>query len=139
MKRKSHLTRIFTLITVILIVGAATAIFAAGEQVSSIRPHLQVPTGPVSPNLLFAKTPPDLAAATDPNLGTFEKIDACVQTLMRAYEIPGASIAIIDNGSYVYEKGYGVKHRDQGGAVTPGTVFRFGSTLKMMTAAALMQ
>jgi CubicO group peptidase (beta-lactamase class C family) len=138
MKTTSHLTRIFTLITVILVVGAVTAIFAGGAQVS-FRPHLQVPTGPVSPNLLVAKAPPDLAAVTNSNLGTFEKIDTCVQTLMRAYEIPGASIAIIDNGSYVYEKGYGVKHRDEGGAVTPDTVFRFGSTLKMMTAAALMQ
>ena len=39
----------------------------------------------------------------------------------------------------MYEKGYGVKHREQGGDVTPATVFRFGSTLKMMTAAALLQ
>ena len=139
MKHKSLRAGIFAVISVVLIVGAVTAILAGGEQVSSTRTHIQVPSGPVFRELLSAKSPPDLAAVTDSTLGTFEKIDACVQTLMRAYDTPGASIAIIDNGSVVYEKGYGVKHRDLGGDVTPDTVFRFGSTLKMMTATALLQ
>lgn len=140
---KHHLlhSRVFTAIAIMLIVGAVTAIPADGEQATSIRARVQVPSGPVPRELLFAKAPPAVCCGDEPEgtPGTFRRIDKCVEVFMAAYDVPGASIAIIDNGSLVYEKGYGVKHRVQGGAVTPGTVFRFGSTLKMMTAAAVMQ
>jgi D-alanyl-D-alanine carboxypeptidase len=141
MKHNSLRLRIFTVSIIMLIAGAITAILAGGQQVVSIQAPFHVPSGPVSRDLLFAKTAP-APFFSDPlegTRGTFQRIDACVQTVMRVANIPGASIAIIDNGSLVYQKGYGVKHREQGGDVTPGTVFRFGSTLKMMTAAAVLQ
>lgn len=138
MKHNSRKTRIFTVITIVLIVGNVTAMLAGGQQVSSIRAPVRLPSGPVARELALARNQPAPYELEETG-GTFERIDACVQASMRAYDIPGASIAVIDNGSLVYEKGYGVKHREQGGDVTPGTVFRFGSTLKMMTAAAVMQ
>jgi CubicO group peptidase (beta-lactamase class C family) len=140
MKRSSLRTAILTAIGILPIVSAVTGILAGGPGVPSTRARLPVPSGPVPRELSFAEAAPavygDEAGATrDP----FRRIDTCVASLMRAYNVPGASIAVIDNGTFVYEKGYGVKHREQGGDVTPGTVFRFGSTLKMMTAAAVMQ
>ncbi len=66
-------------------------------------------------------------------------VDACVQHEMEQLDVPGAAIAIAVDGELVYERGYGVKHREEGGAVDGNTLFRIGSTTKMMTAAAVMQ
>lgn len=66
-------------------------------------------------------------------------VDACIQSGMAQYGVPGAAVAILDGGALVFEQGYGVKHQEQGGAVDPDTLFRFGSILKMMTSAAVMQ
>jgi CubicO group peptidase (beta-lactamase class C family) len=68
----------------------------------------------------------------------FEQIDACMTTKMEQAHIPGAALALVVDGKLVYERGYGVKHREQGGAVDANTRFRFGSIQKMMTAAAVM-
>ncbi|MFQ5857181.1 MAG: serine hydrolase domain-containing protein, partial [Anaerolineae bacterium] len=69
----------------------------------------------------------------------FATIDACVRQEMAQLDVPGAAIAIALDGEMVYERGYGVKHREEGGAVDSNTLFRIGSTTKMMTAAAVMQ
>lgn len=69
----------------------------------------------------------------------FAAVDLCVAEEMSRTNTPGASIAIALDGVITYTKGYGVRHAEEGGAVDPGTMFRFGSTLKMMTAAAVMQ
>ena len=42
------------------------------------------------------------------------------------------------NGAIAYTKGYGVRHRENGGVIDDRTMFRIGSSTKMMTAAALM-
>jgi CubicO group peptidase (beta-lactamase class C family) len=66
-------------------------------------------------------------------------VDACVQEAMTAYDIPGLAVAVVVDGEIVYERGYGVKHRVQGGAVDEHTLFRFGSVGKMITGAAVMR
>jgi CubicO group peptidase (beta-lactamase class C family) len=68
----------------------------------------------------------------------FPLIDACVNQEMRAVGAPGASIAIAVSGTITYTKGYGVRHRENGGAVDERTRFRIGSSTKMMTAATLL-
>jgi CubicO group peptidase (beta-lactamase class C family) len=137
--KQSSLTRIFGFVTIVLVAGAISVILAGGQQVSSTLVRIPVPSGPIPRGLLFGGN----AASSGLDVGgtgdTFQRIDRCVESSMRLHNIPGASIAVIDNGSSLYEKGYGVKHREQGGNVTPGTVFRFGSTLKMMTATAVLQ
>ncbi len=70
---------------------------------------------------------------------TFTQIDACMTETMAAAEIPGAALALVEGGERVYERGYGVKHREQGGAVDAQTLFHIGSVQKMMTAAAVMR
>ena len=69
----------------------------------------------------------------------FEAIDACIQGEMADKGVPGAAIAIALDGEMVYERGYGVKHSQDGGIVDKDTIFRIGSVTKMMTAAAVMQ
>jgi CubicO group peptidase (beta-lactamase class C family) len=66
-------------------------------------------------------------------------VDACVQTAMDDYEIPGLAVAVVIDGEIAYERGYGVKHREEGGAVDEHTLFRHGSVGKMITAAAVLR
>ena len=58
---------------------------------------------------------------------------------MRAFSTRGAAVAVLHNGTTLYEHGYGVKNEVTGGAVGPRTVFRIGSITKQLTTAALLQ
>lgn len=142
MKLSRFYFHVFFTITMMLIAGLVRVSWADAQQAASFQEaHVQVPSGPVPRGLLFDNAPPTGYQSDEPEVtwDVFSKVDKCVEAVMSAYHIPGASIAIIDHGSQVYEKGYGIKNKELGGDVTPGTVFRFGSTLKMMTAAAVMQ
>jgi len=66
-------------------------------------------------------------------------VDSCVQDAMSQFDIPGMAVAVVIDGEIGYERGYGVKHRDQGGAVDEHTLFRHGSVSKMFTAAAVLR
>jgi CubicO group peptidase (beta-lactamase class C family) len=57
---------------------------------------------------------------------------------MSDYDIPGLAVGVVENGEITYERGYGVRHRAQGGAVDEHTLFRPGSVDKMFTAAAIL-
>jgi CubicO group peptidase (beta-lactamase class C family) len=63
--------------------------------------------------------------------------DGRVQALMRQMEVPGATVAIVENGAVTLARGYGL--RSQGGTerVGPDTLFQIGSTTKAFTTAAL--
>jgi CubicO group peptidase (beta-lactamase class C family) len=140
MSHQRSVPRSLAIVAVVVVVGTIGMNLAARQGAAVPQFRANTASGPVSRDLALARNQPAPYELTfDGSLGTFQKVDACVERLMGAAEIPGASVAIIDNGTLVYEKGYGVKHREEGGDVTPNTVFRFGSTLKMMTAAAVMQ
>jgi CubicO group peptidase (beta-lactamase class C family) len=72
-------------------------------------------------------------------------IDQCVRDDMAgdpeddSDDTPAASIAIAVDGVITYTKGYGVRDLQMGGEIDANTLFRIGSTTKMMTAAAIMQ
>jgi CubicO group peptidase (beta-lactamase class C family) len=68
-----------------------------------------------------------------------EIVESCVQTAMSAHEIPGLAVSIVEGGEISFERGFGVKHRDRGGAVDEHTLFRPGSVDKMFTAAAILR
>ena len=68
-----------------------------------------------------------------------ESVDRCVASSLAATGVPGAAVAVLVDGQLAYSKGYGVKHRRNGGEVTAQTTFRIGSITKMMTAAAVLQ
>jgi CubicO group peptidase (beta-lactamase class C family) len=48
--------------------------------------------------------------------------------------VPGAAVAVVQNGEVVYQQGFGI--REQGGSelVTPETLMMIGSITKPMTA-----
>lgn len=58
--------------------------------------------------------------------------------LMKVYNVPGFSIAVIRNFQIVWAKGYGVDAPEAGRAVTPKTLFQAASISKPVTAAAAL-
>lgn len=68
-----------------------------------------------------------------------DDVDALMVAEMARAKIPGAQIAIVENGRLVYAKGYGVANVETGKAVSEQTLFQTGSVTKAITAAVLAQ
>lgn len=64
-------------------------------------------------------------------------IDARVAQLMSDLGVPGAAIAIVEDGRVTLERGYGVRRLGDPERVDARTLFQIGSVTKGMTAAAL--
>jgi CubicO group peptidase (beta-lactamase class C family) len=69
---------------------------------------------------------------------TLEQLDERLAKQFKDDGIPGAAVAVIENGALAFVKGYGVADRATGTAVTPDTVFRAGSISKSLTGIAIM-
>jgi CubicO group peptidase (beta-lactamase class C family) len=65
-------------------------------------------------------------------------IDAYIEKEMRRMNIPGVSLALIDGGEVVHQRGFG-RARPGGEAPSPQTPFFIGSLTKSFTAVAVMQ
>lgn len=63
-----------------------------------------------------------------------QQIDAFISNLMSVYDIPGAGLALVQNGQVLYTQGYGVRSTESGEPVTPDTLFALGSVTKSFTA-----
>ena len=65
------------------------------------------------------------------------RLDERVIRLLAEHQVPGASIAIVEQGEVTLTRGYGLKRFDGKARVGPGTIFATGSTGKAFTSAAL--
>jgi CubicO group peptidase (beta-lactamase class C family) len=65
-------------------------------------------------------------------------LDNSLRNLIDDSLIPGASIAVIENGEIVFIGAYGITDHETGLPVTPRTVFRAGSISKSFTALGIM-
>src|SRR5260370_34690791 len=65
------------------------------------------------------------------------KVDALVKDALKAWEVPGAAVAIVRDDELVYFKGLGVKELEGHDAVTPDTVFPISSCTKAFTTTAM--
>lgn len=134
-----------------LFVAAVTAAAAAATEGGrpGVRPStpeaartaVAAPRGPLGPPRILpvrhaarASSPAALTAST-----LEEAIDAVVLADMAATDSPGAQIAVVIDGVLVYQRGYGLRHRENGGEVDDQTLFRIGSLTKQFTAAAVLQ
>ena len=63
--------------------------------------------------------------------------DAYVDSVMRAFEVPGVAIAIVKDGRVVLAKGYGVRTLGEPAPVDAQTLFGIASNTKAFTATAL--
>jgi len=75
---------------------------------------------------------PAFACAAPP-----KDFDARVTAVMKASEVPGAAVAIVENGKVALARGYGVKKLGSPEPVDADTLFQIGSTSKAFTVADL--
>ncbi len=59
--------------------------------------------------------------------------DAAIRSVMQKWAIPGASVAITDQGRLVFARGFGFADRERGLLVQPASVFRMASISKTLT------
>ena len=123
--------------------GSVAPIVSAGGPVTkpptfdSLTPEQVLKT--LGPGPLAPRPAPDSMTAQSKDTDLAARIDQCMQSNIDALDVPGAAVAVMLEGEILYSSGYGVKHRQQGGAVDAETVFRIGSVTKQMTAAAVLQ
>jgi CubicO group peptidase (beta-lactamase class C family) len=65
-------------------------------------------------------------------------ITRAVEDELRASGAPGAAVAVIRGGETVYLRAFGVRSHEERTPVTPDTLFRLGSTTKMLTSLAAL-
>lgn len=70
------------------------------------------------------------AEDADPPPANLQELDAGLARIFQQAAIPGAAVAIIEDGVVVYTQGYGVSDTTANTPVTPDTVFRAGSISK---------
>ncbi|TCI89985.1 serine hydrolase [Tenacibaculum sp. M341] len=70
---------------------------------------------------------------------TIKKVDAYLNAIIKADEIPGMAVAIVQNGQVVHQKNYGLANIAHKVPVTDSTLFRAYSTTKLMTSVAVFQ
>ncbi|MFT3749277.1 MAG: serine hydrolase [Agriterribacter sp.] len=64
-------------------------------------------------------------------------LDAHIAKVLKTFEVPGMSIAIVKDGKILLAKGYGVKKMGETAAVDANTLFAIASNSKAFTATAL--
>lgn len=62
-----------------------------------------------------------------------DELEAFIAEYMEKLEVPGASVAIVQGGEIVYEKGFGVRELGGEAVVTANTRMMIGSTTKSIT------
>jgi CubicO group peptidase (beta-lactamase class C family) len=67
------------------------------------------------------------------------ELEAYLVDKMAELEVPGAAVAIVQDGEVVYAKGFGVRELDGEEPVTPETLMMIGSTTKSMTTMLMAQ
>jgi CubicO group peptidase (beta-lactamase class C family) len=77
-----------------------------------------------------------VAASTGQDLTV--RVDAHIQAEMKRQNIPGLSLAIVQDGKPILVKGYGIANLEHNVPVKPETIFQSGSVGKQFTAAAVM-
>jgi CubicO group peptidase (beta-lactamase class C family) len=84
------------------------------------------------PLLLSVCVPPVLAQNAPP-----ADLDAYVARVLKTFEVPGLSVAIVKDGKVVVTKGYGVRKLGEPAPVDENTLLAIGSNTKAFTSAAL--
>jgi CubicO group peptidase (beta-lactamase class C family) len=67
------------------------------------------------------------------------ELDVLVPKLLKEQDVPGVSIAVIQNGNVTLAKGYGLADKSKGAPVKSETRFQIGSVSKSLTAWGVMK
>jgi CubicO group peptidase (beta-lactamase class C family) len=82
--------------------------------------------------LLIPRQPVLAASDNDP----IANLDAFIGRALKEYQVPGAAVAVVQDGKPVLLKGYGVRDITKPGAVDQNTIFQLASVTKTLTGAA---
>src|SRR5260370_36481537 len=63
-------------------------------------------------------------------------LDAFIAKALHEYQVPGAAVAVMQDGNLTLLKGYGVRDATKPGAVDENTIFQLASVTKTCTGAA---
>ncbi|MGV3485223.1 MAG: serine hydrolase [Planctomycetaceae bacterium] len=77
--------------------------------------------------------------STGPQVERFSHFDRLMQDFMQEHRIPGASIAVAEQGEVVFARGYGYADMAVQEPVRPESLFRIASLSKPITAVAILQ
>lgn len=89
--------------------------------------------------LLLATAGGTAAGATEAAPSTLKELDGRLAKMFAQRGIPGAALALVEDGKIVLLKGYGVADKASGERVTPDTIFRAASISKSFTSIGIMQ
>ena len=79
-----------------------------------------------------------IAMGTCSHAAKADDIDEYVQVQLGRRQIPGLSLAVVQDGKVLKAQGYGLANIETHSPVTPDTVFKIGSMSKQFIAAAIM-
>ncbi|MCS3796552.1 serine hydrolase [Niastella sp. OAS944] len=68
-----------------------------------------------------------------------EEIEIFIEKTVKAFQLPGLAVGIMENGEVKYQKGFGFQSIDSKIPVSANTVFQQGSLAKAFVATAIMQ
>lgn len=85
------------------------------------------------------QSPPDmLPPDAEVPLGRFEALDRCLEDALANHAATAVAVAVVEGGALVHQAAFGHRNDPDQTPVSPSTLFRFGSTLKGMTALAVL-
>ncbi len=79
-----------------------------------------------------------LAAALEFTPATEHRIEAIVETEIRAHRAPGVAVGVVESGRLVYAQGFGKASLSRRSPVSAGTQFGIGQISEQFTAAAIL-
>ncbi len=79
----------------------------------------------------------DPARRQSPDAAQLAAFDAFVEDVRKQFDVPGIAVAIVQDGTVVLERGYGVRKLGEPAKVDAHTMFAIASNTKAFTAAAL--
>ena len=89
--------------------------------------------------LWLSLTAPCFADETPvPAARSLPELDLHIAKIFKDGNVPGASLAVVENGQVVFVKGYGLADKAKSTSVTPDTMFRAASISKSFTGLAIM-
>src|SRR3954470_2269630 len=78
-------------------------------------------------------------AQTGTPVPALSSLDGVMQQALARYAVKGGAIAVVKDGHLVFARGYGWADSDAQSSVQPDSLFRWASTSKTVTAAAVMR
>lgn len=92
----------------------------------------------LTPVFTFALVALSRAALADLTTAQVERIEGLVSAAMSGQGIPGASVAVVQEGRFVWSQGYGLADVENRVPATANTVYRLASISKTITGVAAM-